>query len=683
MVGSWLSLMGGVFLMMPAGAEDPSPTPEEMAEVRRWVAAKLQSPSDPPFSFTYSGQPSAEFLPPLAKQGRGEWTLQRRTRPLDGQRTEHTLTYADPRTGLVVRCVAVEYHDFPAVEWTLYFKNEGPEETPILADIQALDVGFERDVIGEFVLHHLAGDDCSPSSYEPQQVQLGPSSEHRFAPWGGRPTQGAFPYFNVEWPGQGVIAVIGWPGQWAAQFVRDGGNGLRIRGGQELTHFKLLPGEEVRTPLAVLMFWKGDWIRSQNLWRRWMIAHNLPRTVDGSLPPPILSSCSGGFFPGLKCNEADELRFIDTYLQQDIPLDYWWMDAGWYPCGEAGWPQVGTWEPDPERFPRGIRAISDHAHARGLKLILWFEPERVTPGTFLYERHPEWLLGPDGGTKLLNLGDPAARQWITDHVDRFLTEQGVDLYRQDFNIDPLPYWRSNDAPDRQGITEIRHVEGYLAYWDELRRRHPGLLIDSCASGGRRNDLETLRRAVPLLRSDYQSFQGDPAFAPGNQGHTYGLSFWIPYYGQGAYYNEDQLVYAVRSHFCPAFGFCWDVRKPGVDWARFRRLTEDWKRIAPYFLGDYYPLTSYSQANDVWMAWQFHRPDLGEGMVQVFRRADSPYEAARLRLRGLDPTRRYLVTNLNLPGTSERTGRELMEQGLPVAMEERPQAAIFLYRAAEG
>ena len=106
--------------------------------------------------------------------------------------------------------------------------------------------------------------------------------------------------------------------------------------------------------------------------------------------------------------------------------------------------------------------------------------------------------------------------------------------------------------DRQGITEIRHVEGYLAYWDELRRRHPGLLIDSCASGGRRNDLETLRRAVPLLRSDFQGPQ-NPSSAEmmvGNQGHTYGLSFWVPYYGTGVFYDN---VYAVRSHLTPALG----------------------------------------------------------------------------------------------------------------------------------
>ena len=62
-----------------------------------------------------------------------------------------------------------------------------------------------------------------------------------------------------------------------------------------------------------------------------------------------------------------------------------------------------------------------------------------------------------------------------------ICEQGIDLYRQDFNMEPLGFWRNNDPPDRQGITEIRHVEGFLAYWDELRRRHPEMPIDTCAA----------------------------------------------------------------------------------------------------------------------------------------------------------------------------------------------------------
>ena len=57
-------------------------------------------------------------------------------------------------------------------------------------------------------------------------------------------------------------------------------------------------------------------------------------------------------------------------------------------------------------------------------LIVWFEPERVTPGTFLYTNNPAWLLGRDGEQKLLNLGNPEARQWLTDHVDAHAHARG-------------------------------------------------------------------------------------------------------------------------------------------------------------------------------------------------------------------------------------------------------------------
>ena len=69
------------------------------------------------------------------------------------------------------------------------------------------------------------------------------------------------------------------------------------------------------------------------------------------------------------------------YLKGGVKLDYWWMDAGWYPC--QGWWETGTWEPDPQRFPKGIRAVADYAHSKGQKLVLWFEPERAHRGSWL------------------------------------------------------------------------------------------------------------------------------------------------------------------------------------------------------------------------------------------------------------------------------------------------------------
>jgi alpha-galactosidase len=632
--------------------------------------------TEPPFSFTYGGRPFAEL--------RETWQVDRQVEKLDRQRTRHTATYADPKSGLELRCVAVEYHDFPTVEWTLYFKNTGKAETPILADIQALDLTLYRGTGGEFLLHHAVGSPANGRDYGPLETPLGPGASKRITAAGGRPTNSDWSYFNLQWADEGTILAVGWPGQWAADFVRDAARAVRIRAGQELTHFKLLPGEEVRSPLIVLQFWKGDRLRSQNVWRRWMMAHSMPKPA-GKLPPPqFLASSSRAYEEMIGANEQNQIMHIDRYLEEGLKIDYWWMDAGWY-VQQKGWPQVGTWQVDPRRFPRGLKPISDHAHSKGVKILVWFEPERVAADTWLTENHPEWILGGAGGG-LLNLGMPEARQWLTDHIDKLLTEQGIDLYRQDFNIDPLPYWRGNDAEDRQGITEIRHVTGYLAYWDELRRRHPNMLIDSCASGGRRNDLETMRRAVPLWRSDY-------AFEPvGHQGMTYGISFWLPFHGTGTvacanatYYGGGLTPvepYAFWSNAAPSFGSGIDVRVKQLDYAALRRLFGQWRSISPYYYGDYYPLTPYSLQRDVWIAWQFDRPDLGEGMVQAFRRAESIYEAARLKLRGLDRNARYVITDLDAPGGTEIRGGELTEKGLRVVIKDQPGAAVLTYKRAD-
>ena len=141
-------------------------------------------------------------------------------------------------------------------------------------------------------MHHWKGDFYSPESYRPFDLTLAPNVVQKFAPPGGRPTDNAFPYYNVQMPDGGLIVAVGWPGQWAASFARDAARGLQITAGQELTHVYLKPSEEIRTPLMALLFWKGlDPVRAQNVWRRWMLAHNLPRP-GGKLLPLELAACS-------------------------------------------------------------------------------------------------------------------------------------------------------------------------------------------------------------------------------------------------------------------------------------------------------------------------------------------------------------------------------------------------------
>lgn len=606
-----------------------------------------------PFSFVCGGRSSDDLL--------AGWPKKASSRKLDAFRTEHTVRWMETKPGLEVRFVAVEYKDFPAVEWTVYFKNVGQANTPILENIQAFDTRFERTGEGEFVLHGNKGDWCAPQSYEPYTTPLVPGSSSRFRPDGGRPTNGpkGWPYFNLQMPGGGCLLAIGWPGEWACRFDRNGSNGLRVVAGQELTHLSLQAGEEIRTPLMALLFWKGvDTVRAQNLWRRWFLAHSIPRR-HGQIPPAMTQmQCYRDFVKG---GEKDLFDTVEEFQRAAIPVDLCWRDAGWYPC-KSNWPNTGTWEIDTNRYPHGFRPFSDWVHQQGKKFIVWFEPERVGDGqSWLAKEQPNWILGGN----LLNLGNPDAWQWLVGHIDAMLREQGIDWYRQDFNMDPLGNWRSNDTADRQGMTEMKHVMGYLAYWDELVRRSPGLMIDSCSSGGRRNDLETLRRALPLLRSDYQF--GHEATMP-NQGHTYGISSWIPYYGSGCYFTD---TYSARSYIMPCSGY-------GGTNAETKRAYEECSRIAPFMLGDYYPLTPYSIQNGDWIAWQFDLPEQGRGEVQAFRREENNALVQVLHLSGLAPAGKYRITDFDGSAAREMTGRDLMQTGLSVEIKNKPGSAIIIY-----
>ena len=234
--------------------------------------------------------------------------------------------------------------------------------------------------------------------------------------------------------------------------------------------------------------------------------------------------------------------------------------------------------------------MSDYAHGKGVNIIVWFEPERVGDrNSWLARNHPQWLLN-----NLLNLGNPEALKWLINHVDRTLGQQGIDFYRQDFNMDPLDDWRGNDAPDRQGMTENLYVQGYLAYWDALRRRHPQLRIDSCASGGRRDDLETLRRAVPLIRSDYL-FEPDQPAVPPSPVRPSG----IPYHGAGYVTGPSAIggtgtadinAYHFRANMSASLTLCYDMRQKDLNYELARRLFAQLRRIGPNYLGDFYPLT---------------------------------------------------------------------------------------------
>ena len=614
-------------------------------------------------SFTYGGIPSTELL--------STWKTDRSSRKLDDQKTEHTVTYADLKTGLVVRCVGTEFSNFPAVEWVVYFENTGSSDTPILENIQAIDTVLPMPGAGEATLHWSKGGVATFEDFMPQKESLKIDATHHLQGDDGRSSSNVLPFFNIQKTGGGVITAIGWTGNWATDFVNTP-KGMLQKAGMMRTHLLLHPGEKIRSPRMLVLNYRGDRWRGQNLLRRFVLAHHRPRLNGKPLVAPITWGNGGGI------SGDYQLDNIRQAAEHKLPMEYYWIDAGWY--GEGHWAStVGNWNVNKKFYPNDFKPLTDELKKRGSRLMLWFEPERLADNSDWANKHRDWIIDiHNNGTCLFNLGIPEARKFVTDFISSKVNEYDIGCYRQDFNMDPRAWWQSIDAPDRQGMAEIRHIEGLYAFWDDLLERHPGLIIDNCASGGRRLDLETIGRATPFWRTD------GPRDPVAHQNHTFGLMAWVPLSATSLDCEGDD--YEFRSSMCSALCLNWKYFVSGLprphspfpfDWAK--HALDEYISLRHLYYGDYYPLTPFEGGSDAFIAWQLDCPEKGEGMVQAFRRPRCIYGMATLKLHGLEPDAVYETKDIDSTETIEATGRELMETGLQLTTLKQPSATIVTYR----
>jgi len=664
-----IQVLAGLMVLVPlsAAAWDAAAA-HDRAALEKFTTAQVDKTAAPPFSFVYDGKASAGFI--------GKWAVTSDTQAA-ADRTVRTVVYSDPSTKLRITVVYTIYKDHPAVEWVARFKNEGAVATPIIENVLASAARLDGLSGGPVTLYRARGSSAERSDFAPIQEVLAAKAESRFGPSAGRSSDTtALPFFNMAGPDRGVVAAIGWSGRWKAAVRNLGPQGVFLEAGLDRTHFRLLGGEEVRTPSVALLFWQGsDRMAGHNLLRRFILAHHMPQTNGKPTPLPINHGVGfGGPFP---CNEyvcATEsyaIGMIERLHQFGISPDACWIDAGWYenPTNQW-WSGVGTWTVNLKNFPRGLKPVTEAAKKYGQGFVVWFEPERVYENTWLDREHKDWLtVIPGNPNRLLDLGNPKALAWLTDHIANFIRDEGVTIYRQDFNFDPAPYWKAVDAPDRVGIAEMKHIEGLYKFWDALLERNPGLLIDNCASGGRRIDLETTSRSIPLWRTDYQYYEPN-----GYQCHTYGLHLYLPASGTG---NGDPRKYWFRSAMGGAVVMGWEMTPsfnlPAAieDMAEFRALRD-------YLYGDFYPLTAYATGDDAWAAFQWDRPEERDGIVLAFRRPMAPAPSIVVRLGGLEAEADYEVNYEDYGVVVTRTGRELAE-GLTLKIPEAPASMLIKYR----
>jgi alpha-galactosidase len=574
------------------------------------------------------------------------------------------------------------YPDQAATEWQFRLRAPEAGESPLYENLKSADfeVAFPPDA--KVRLQWNKGSHSEPGDFEPKTNPLVVGEVFSLESFGGRSSDGVMPYFNLASEGGGLIFAVGWTGDWKASFELQANGKVRVIAGLKRTRFRLAPGEEVRLPSILAMNYSGDWIDGQNQFRRLMLAHHTPKNH----PPMTLMPVEAGVHGIFPFNVTSEEKLVQLATDIDalkLPLDCYHLDAGW---NEGGFPKgQGNPQADPIRFPNGLAPVGAAVRKTGMRFLAWFEPERAMRGTWLEREHPDWLMKPTDtpdrlryqerdGFLLLDLGNLKARQWAIESTSEEIARSGLSFYRQDFNLYPSYFWHTDEKPDEVGLREIRHINGLYAFLDELARRHPDLILDNCAAGGRRLDFEMMRRCIVLWRSD--NTWGHETFPQNVQAMTHGLSHWLPLHGLGAAATDDL---ALRSGMGACGGFSINYRNPKAV-AALRKHLESYLKVRPLYTGDFYPLTPHSLDTTSWIAWQFHRADLGEGIVQVFRRPDAASDTLTVKLHGLIPQQRYEIEDLD-GGKEVRTGAELM-RGHAITLHEKPAAAVLVLKVIQ-
>lgn len=693
---------------VPFGVHTTGASAAECSRACAAFEALLDDPEHFPCSFALNGVFRKGFV--------GFSVVDRTTEEQPFRRTDTlTLRRGD---GLECRIVAALYPRHAAYEWTLWFANRGAADSVRISRLSAADLVIPgkkprlRGILGDARNENYgSGDGTVSPTYgmnnQPYDIALGLGTPYQMNNVGGCSCNHEFPYFTLQLSEGGTVIAIGWPGQWKAEMYADR-SGVHFTDGQQYLDTVLHPGEQLRTPMTTFLWYDGaDADRQTNLWRTFMMECNMPRR-NGSISLPILSGTS--FDTGMMtlCNEQNQIDQIEAYRRCGLTLDNWWMDAGWYTTDVAdGAPKVmddyaftGTWKPREADFPTHLAAVSDAMHATGGSTLLWFEPERCgLPPADLKEDGStlkrEWLLKgyteytrerPGNTTvqlpiSMVDIGDPEAYSWLKERIYRVLREGKIDIYREDHNIRPLDFWKQTDGPGREGMTENRYITAHLRLWDEIRADFGDMILDSCASGGRRNDLESMRRAVPMHYTDF--FIPD---LPRRQAVHRSLFQWFPFFKAncvpGTFGDTPARPidpFTLCSGMVAMPMICFDTQKPDSETVHsLQSFVGIWRRLNKYFYADYYPLLDWNIDEGSPLAWQFIDPAESAGFVQVFRRGMTEEAAFTVPMKGLQPDTLYRVTEQFTGQTQTLRGDALMETGLPVSISRQPGAALLQF-----
>ncbi len=562
--------------------------------------------------------------------------------------------------------------EYDILEKWMVIKNTGAKGNIKVENAQSGSIVLPAD---EYMLTHLAGKQMN--EFQQQQTLLTPGLKviqnkafkaNFNPPWFMVRPQNAAKETGPAWFGS-----LHYSGNWQLAFDKSIEGNVQILGGINFwdSSWLLTPGGSFETPKLSVGYTNDGpdgAAQSMTAYARETI---LPEKHRKQMRPVLYNSWEATFYA---VNEEQQLELAKK--AKDIGIELFVVDDGWFKGRTSATTGLGDWEVDKTKFPNGLGSMIKKINDMGMDFGIWVEPESLVPASEVYKAHPDWVMDmPPNRTlpitrRYLNLAKEEVYQHLFTVLSKLLAENNIKFIKWDQNSYLSETGWKNAPVEIQREVRIRFMKNVYRLVEELRKKFPDVLFESCASGGGRVDLGMLSRMDQAWVSDNTS-PLDRIYM--QYGYTWALPAntmvsWVT--GNGNH-QPTSLDYKFDVSMAGVLAVGDDLRKwTPEDMTVAAKKIVEYKVIRPLIQqGKVYHLVSPFEENRSALQYQDAST---KSVVMCYNMAEylpgSQYgsrSANTLKLKGLNPNETYSVQNIedrDKPGTTYK-GDYLMNVGL--------------------
>ncbi len=491
------------------------------------------------------------------------------------------------------------------------------------------------------------------------------------------------PYFAIddytatEHSGNVWFGTIQWSANWQMHIYRDINRCVKVTGG--ISNFDcdlvLAAGESFETPIFTGGFVSDGFGAANRQFHDYNRKTNKTKFVN-EVMPVLYNAWSTFLF-----DVSEELILAQAERFAELGVEMLVIDDGWFKGRKKDTAGLGDWEPDPEKFPNGLKPVVDHINSLGIRFGIWVEPEMINPDSDLYREHPDWVMNYPTREReekrhqlTLNLAREDVFEFTRNWLDKLLSSANIEHLKWDMNrFFSQAGWPEAETKEQKSIY-IKYAQNFQRLLRFINEKYPHVLIENCASGGLRGDLSTTQWCARINRSDNQDtidiLQMHEGFVKlnltkmaGGGCHFHHAPYWFT--GRRAPMKRMALT-AMNGSL--AIGF--DLRRLS------EKELEELKEYITYYkkiretvqLGDMYILNSAYDKDSKFIAYQYVSKDKKESIIFVYSNNIGYLSSIpSIMPKGLNPDATYSVNfawskklNHTYPDT---TGDGLMKFGI--------------------